>query len=632
MSQDHSGVTSPVSKLNIFVPINKIDEEQRLVYGTAAAEVLDNSGEMFDYEGSKPFFEKWSENAFATSDGKSYGNIRVMHTAKVAGIVSAPLGFNDNAKTIECVAKVIDDGEWAMVKAGGYTGFSMGGRYVSRATKSDGVKTYVADPVEISLVDKPCIPTAVFSVVKADGTEEQHRFRDDLYQAAPAAKSDTGENVMYVPTNDETLPVARELAKAAGKDGPNDWIDFMEAARAELVAKHDGGQQQSETPADNTDAPGQAEANDANKADVAHTDEDCKVENCDKCAAAKGDNPFPKEKAKEEDGEASEDGEEGEDKDKEKAKKSDAPELEQGWRAKDGSFFAKKADALAHNESLNKADEPSLIDKLRGISDVVGKIASGEEIVTEEAEPIVEKSDIEVMADNLDAIIKIDHGGTLAKGMSTVSRTANLLRDLASLNIAVSREAKREGDNSTLPGEIGIAVGQMGNVLIAMAKEEVEELMMQVASGGKTGENEYPSYYDDYCCLAASTLGLEKSALIEKMNKREVPANPAADVMQKLDAANQRADEAVAKADALQKDMDEITPLVTKLSADLEAIKKMPLGKAPTTSRAVSKSDDVAGLEAPAAPAGDVLSKFTPEQLTDAAIRLSQQHGRRIGQ
>ena len=87
-----------MSKLNIFVPINKIDEEQRLVYGQVAAEVLDNSGEMFDYEGSKPYFQKWSDNAHTTSGGKSKGNLRVMHTSKVAGIVT-DLGFDDDART-----------------------------------------------------------------------------------------------------------------------------------------------------------------------------------------------------------------------------------------------------------------------------------------------------------------------------------------------------------------------------------------------------------------------------------------------------------------------------------------------------------------------------------------------------
>lgn len=595
--------------LSIFVPINKIDEEQRLVYGQVAAEVMDNSGEVFDYEGSKPFFQKWSDNAHITSGGKSKGNLRVMHTSKVAGVVT-DLGFDDDNRVIEACAKVVDDAEWNMVKAGGYTGFSMGGRYVSRAEKADAngktQKTYVADPVEISLVDKPCIPTAVFSVVKADGLSETRRFRDDLYE-----KADT----MYEPTNDEMLPVAKELAKAAGKT-EDDWLDFMDAARADLIAKADGGEgaPQSEVPAENTDAPAQADEGDD---------------------AEKADKPFPPKKKDEEEGKEGEgddddksgsDDEEEEEDEGEEAKKSDAPKLEQGWRADDGTFFVKKADAVAHNEALQKAANPgelSVVEQLRAVAADAEKIAKGEiEVETSEEEAEVEKSDVEKMADTFDAILKIDHGGTLAKTMYTVERTARLLREMASLNIAVSQEAKREGDGSMLPGNIGVALGQMGQVLIDMAKEEVEELLVSVAAEDRK-DLDTPCYYDSYCELAASTLGLEKSDLLAKteetLQKRD-PAPVADDTLQKLDDANKRADEAVAKADKLQSEMDEIGPLVKSLQTQIEEIKKLPQPKAPTTSHAVGKGEQINQ-----GGGGQIdLSKADPGQLADAAIRLAQ--------
>lgn len=601
-------------KLNLFIPIKKIDEEQRLVYGQVAAEVLDNSGEMFDYEASKPYFEKWSENAYATSGGKSYGNLRVMHTAKVAGRIDAPLHFDDQNKTIEAVAKVVDDEDWKKVLEGCYTGFSMGGRYVERVKKGSETR-YTADPVEVSLVDKPCIPTATFEVVKADGVVETRHFDESVVQ-----KID-GEQGMkvYTPTNDEILPVARELAKADGKTGPNDWVDYADAARESLIAKA-------------AEAEGEEDPAKCNKSEEEAED------------AAKGDNPFAKEgeeeegddkdkaKAKDGEGKSDDDGEEGEgeeeDEDAKAAEKSDTPELEQGWRAKDGTFFVKKADAVAHNEQLAKGDEPgepSLADQLRNLSAEVEAVAKGE--VVEEDEP----SEIEKMADAMEAIVKVDHGGALAKGMYTVERTARLLRELASLNIAVSQEAKREGDGSTLPGEIGIAVGQMGDVLIQMAKEEVEELMVAVANDGRAnGSAEAPYYYDDYMALAASTLGLEKSALIEqvegKLEKRAPAVDP--DVMAKLDAANQRAEEAIAKADKLESERTEITELVKGLQVQIEQIKKMPLGKAPTSS--FTKADGGPGLDAPMTKE-QLLSKFTPDELADAAIRMSQQNGRNIG-
>ena len=45
---------------NLFIPITKVDEAQRLVYGLATAEVEDKSGEIFDYETSKPYYKEWS--------------------------------------------------------------------------------------------------------------------------------------------------------------------------------------------------------------------------------------------------------------------------------------------------------------------------------------------------------------------------------------------------------------------------------------------------------------------------------------------------------------------------------------------------------------------------------------------
>lgn len=735
--------------LSIFVPINKIDEEQRLVYGQVAAEVVDNSGEVFDYEASKPYFQKWSENAHATSGGKSKGNLRVMHTAKVAGIIT-DLGFDDENKVIEACAKVVDDAEWNMVKAGAYTGFSMGGRYVNRAEKVDSngkaVKTYTADPVEISLVDKPCIPTAVFEVVKADGIVEHRHFAEavqsedgiDLekasgparhpkgsskggqfapgkgggasgggsWQDAPmttgfvngkgspkeqidrevkrrvrlaskdeknghgskseqlrsiakedrriassrmevaaekakagdtagaarlagnakfynqladateakagAAKSDDGVH-MYVPTNDEILPVARALAKAAGKT-EDDWLEFSDQAREDLIAKADGKMAKSEEEDDDkapdTGEPGEGDEH-AEKAD----DADC-VEKKDPPA-------FVKDKMKDGDeDDDDEEEEESEEDDDSKAKKSDEPKLQQGWQADDGTFFIKKADAVAHNESLRKAAEPSLADQLRATVETVERIAKGEvpgEVEGAGTEDVVAKSDVEEMADALDQLLKIDHGGALQKSMYTVERTARVLRELASLNICVSREQKREGKESTLPGEIGVAVGQMGTVLIDMAKEEVEELMATVAADGK--KPEVAPYYDDYMALAAPILGLAKADLAAKLEDTlQKQADPVADALRKVADAEAKTAEAVEKAARLEGEISEITPLVKSLQAQVEQIMKTPQPKAPTTV-AIGKGEQV--VEKANEPVD--LSKFTPDQLADAAFRMSHQ-------
>jgi hypothetical protein len=67
------------TKVRVFVPLTKVDEEQRLVYGRITQEQLDKSGEVMDYDTSKPLFEKWSSEIQANSGGLSKGNVRVMH-------------------------------------------------------------------------------------------------------------------------------------------------------------------------------------------------------------------------------------------------------------------------------------------------------------------------------------------------------------------------------------------------------------------------------------------------------------------------------------------------------------------------------------------------------------------------
>ena len=161
--------------LDLFLPLAKVDLDRRLVTGVATAETPDRSGEIFDYASSKPYFEKWSAEAAAATGGKSFGAVRAMHTPIAAGKLT-DIAFDDNAKRITVVAKIVDDDEWRKVQEGVYTGFSQGGRYVKRwADPDSGLTRYTADPHEISLVDLPCVPDATFDVVK-DGMVEKRSF------------------------------------------------------------------------------------------------------------------------------------------------------------------------------------------------------------------------------------------------------------------------------------------------------------------------------------------------------------------------------------------------------------------------------------------------------------------------
>lgn len=164
--------------MRIFARLTKVDEAQRLVYGRLAQEVPDHAGEIMDYEKSKPHFLSWSQEFAKATDGKSVGNVRAMH-GKVAAGVLKELTCIDAEKAIDICAKVVDDQEWKKVLEGVYTGFSVGGKYLSREPDSvnKALTRYEAQPNEASLVDAPCIPTATFSMVKADGMVEERPFQ-----------------------------------------------------------------------------------------------------------------------------------------------------------------------------------------------------------------------------------------------------------------------------------------------------------------------------------------------------------------------------------------------------------------------------------------------------------------------
>lgn len=160
--------------LVLFAQLAKIDEAKREVWGIATAEVVDKEGEIFDYESSKPYFKGWSDEISKATDGKSLGNVREMHEPSAVGKL-VDLTFDDDLKQIRVAAKIVDDAAWKKCAEGVYTGFSIGGRY-AKAWKDGEFTRFTAIPAEISVVDNPCVPTAHFTAVKADGTFEVRKF------------------------------------------------------------------------------------------------------------------------------------------------------------------------------------------------------------------------------------------------------------------------------------------------------------------------------------------------------------------------------------------------------------------------------------------------------------------------
>jgi hypothetical protein len=221
--------------MQIFARLTKVNEADRTVEGIIASEALDRSGEIFDYESSKPLFEKWSTSIAKATDGKSVGNVRVMHSPAVAGVVKQ-MDMDDEAKAISVCAKIVDDNEWQKVLEGCYTGFSIGGSYARKWKGDDGLQRYTADPVEVSIVDLPCNPDAQFSVIKADGAQELRKFVTTTDNAEALAKwaaglSDAERAAVLAKIAPPAEPVAEVVADSVAKD---------HTAQAERLAMVDG--------------------------------------------------------------------------------------------------------------------------------------------------------------------------------------------------------------------------------------------------------------------------------------------------------------------------------------------------------------------------------------------------------
>jgi len=189
---DQQNLNLKKEDMKIFIPIVKVDEEKRLVYGRVSEEKPDSSNETFDYSTSKPFYQEWTEYFQKATDGKSYGNLRAMHDAKKASGFIQNLNLDDQEKAVEVVAKVVDEDDWKKCLEGVYTGFSQGGRYV-RKWFDGKTNRYTAAPNEISLVDYPALKTATFSLVKADGIVEEKSFKSIPEEKKKSEKTAEGD-------------------------------------------------------------------------------------------------------------------------------------------------------------------------------------------------------------------------------------------------------------------------------------------------------------------------------------------------------------------------------------------------------------------------------------------------------
>ncbi|HFC3285533.1 TPA: HK97 family phage prohead protease [Neisseria gonorrhoeae] len=139
------------------------------VWGYASSEAVDSDGEVIAAEAMKA----------AIPDYMKFGAVREMHGSNAAG-TAIEINVEDDGRTF-FGAHIVDPVAVTKVKTGVYKGFSIGGRVTARddlnKSQITGLKL-----TEISLVDRPANPDAVFTCFKADkpkADEEADKDEDD---------------------------------------------------------------------------------------------------------------------------------------------------------------------------------------------------------------------------------------------------------------------------------------------------------------------------------------------------------------------------------------------------------------------------------------------------------------------
>lgn len=181
---------------NVYIPLSKKNTEQKIVEGVASSEALDSQGEVVKFEAIER----------ALPDYMKFANVREMHQPSAVGkAISATV---DKAKkALYITAKVVDPIAWEKVKEGVYNGFSIGGRVLKRINNV----IHELSLYEISLVDRPANPDAVFALYKADGIRKDGTMAEPEEINEPKEEKQVDKDRHAIMLASEILELARSV-------------------------------------------------------------------------------------------------------------------------------------------------------------------------------------------------------------------------------------------------------------------------------------------------------------------------------------------------------------------------------------------------------------------------------------
>lgn len=193
-----------------LVKTEKTADGDLLVYGKATGPDLDLDEQICDPKWLKTAMPRWAE----------WANVREQHTAIAAGvgIETEQQGDDWYVKTL-----VTDKGTAHKVETGTLKGYSVGIRNarVVKDAKAPGGRIVAGEIVELSLVDRPCNPTAKMAICKSVGGGALRPVDEagDLLGDDPATFTD-GEDVLEVEPAAVDKAVEADVAKAVQVDAP----------------------------------------------------------------------------------------------------------------------------------------------------------------------------------------------------------------------------------------------------------------------------------------------------------------------------------------------------------------------------------------------------------------------------
>jgi hypothetical protein len=229
--------------MRFFAEIQRVDEEQRMVWGYASTENRASDGKIITRAAMEGALDDYME----------FANVREMHQPSAVGRTDEA-HVDDGGLYVG--VKVVDDAAWKKVVERVYKGFSIG----AKATAYDpDDKTVVTGMLlsEISLVDRPADTGAKFDLFRAEGidvedddeveverrdfTDAQRKAMADKGDAMPdggfpiATRADLENAVRAYGRAKNKRAVRRHIMKRARALGAADLIpeDWTQMARAE---------------------------------------------------------------------------------------------------------------------------------------------------------------------------------------------------------------------------------------------------------------------------------------------------------------------------------------------------------------------------------------------------------------